>query len=429
MSILGAMYTGTSGLGAEGEALSIVGDNVSNSNTVGFKESRAVFENVLGGAIGGQEPGGGVRLARTQQLFGQGSLLNTGQPTDLALSGDGFFVVNGTVDGVQGNFYTRAGQTTIRQDGTLVNPDGLPLQGYQALSGGQFSSAVSNVQVPTGQLPANATTKMSMQANLDATATTPTAPWDPQNPAATSNFSTSMQMYDSLGNAHSVQVYFRNTGANTWDYHVLGNGGEIQGGTQGQNYEFATGSLSFNTSGALQSNTLTSGGTVSFNGAKPNQAISFSFGSPISGGGTGLDGITQFGSSSGVSAQNQDGYASGALSSIKIDGDGTVQGIYTNGQTLPVARLAVAKFRSNDGLGRAGHNLWIQTPASGDPAIGAAGTGGRASVVAGSLEQSNVDITQQFVDLISHQRAFEANSKTITTADQMLQTVENLKSP
>jgi len=224
-----------------------------------------------------------------------------------------------------------------------------------------------------------------------------------------------------------VQVYFRKTAANTWDYHALANGGEVQGGTPNQNFEYATGTLAFNTSGALQSNTLTSGGTVSFVGAKANQAFQFSFGSPTSTGGTGLDGITQFGSPSGVTAQSQDGYASGALSSVKVDGDGTVQGVYTNGQTLPIAKLAIAKFRANDGLGRAGHNLWVQTVDSGDPAIGSAGTGGRASVVSGSLEQSNVDITQQFVDLISHQRAFEANSKTITTADQMLQTVENLK--
>jgi flagellar hook protein FlgE len=268
---------------------------------------------------------------------------------------------------------------------------------------------------------------MTVQANLDSGSTTPTLPWDPQNPAATSNFSTSMEVYDSLGNAHSVDVYMRETGANTWDYHVLANGGEVKGGTPGQNFEFAAGTLSYNSSGALQTNTLNSGGTVSFNGATPNQAITMNFGTPISTGGTGTDGITQYGSPSNVTAQSQDGYSSGSITSIKVDSDGTVNGVYTNGQTLAIAQLAIAKFNDNDGLGQAGNGLWTQTRDSGNPAIGAAGAGGRASVVAGALEQSNVDISTQFVDLIAHQRAFEADSKTITTADQMLQDVMQLK--
>ena len=182
-----------------------------------------------------------------------------------------------------------------------------------------------------------------------------------------------MEVYDSLGKAHNVQVYFRDEGNNQYSYHMLANGGEVQGGVQGQNVEIATGTMTFNTDGSLQSNNLTNGGTVSFNGATPNQAIACNFGTPTSAGGTGLDGITQFGSPSSVTAQSQDGYASGALSSVSVDGTGIVQGIYTNGQTLPIAQLAIAKFRSNDGLGRAGQNLWIQTPNSGDPAIGAAG--------------------------------------------------------
>lgn len=426
MSILRAMYSGTSGLSAEGEALGIVGDNVANSNTIGFKESRAIFEDVLGGAIGRTNEGGGVHMARAQQIFAQGSLLNTGQPTDLALSGDGFFVVHGVVDGITGDFYTRAGQMTLRQDGVLVNADGMAAQGYAAMQNGQFSAALSSIQLPTGQIQPKPSANLTVAANLDATSVAPQQAWNAQNPAATSNFSTSMQVYDSLGNPHSVSVYFRKTGANSWDYHVLGAGGEIQGGVQGQNYEFGSGSLTFTNTGALQQQTNV-GGTVSFVGAAPNQAFTFNFGTPTSSGGTGLDGITQFGSPSNVSAQKQDGYASGALAGVKVEADGTVRGLYTNGEQIAVAKLAVAKFRSNDGLARAGHNLWMQSRESGEPAVGAAGSGGRASVVSGALEQSNVDVATQFVDLISHQRAFQANSKTITTADEMLQEVVNLK--
>ncbi len=426
MSILGAMNAGTSGLNAEGEALGVVGDNVANTNTVGFKQSRSTFENVLGGAMGSNAAGGGVRMGRVQQIFAQGTMLNTGQPTDIALSGDGFFVVNGTVDGVVGNFYSRAGQMTLRNDGTLVNPQGLALQGYSALPGGGFASSLGDVKLPTGELSPRASTKMTVAANIDATSATPLLAWNAQSPSTTSNFSTSMKVYDSLGNAHNVDVYFRKTGANAWEYHALANGSEVNGGIPGQNFEFGSGTLSFTNTGALQAQT-NAGGTVSFNGAAPNQAIAFDFGTSIANGGTGLDGVTQFGSPSNVSAQKQDGYASGALSSVKIDGNGVVQGVYTNGQTLDVSKIAVAKFVSNDGLGKAGHNLWMQTRDSGEPAIGAAGAGGRGAVVSGALEQSNVDISQQFVDMIAHQRSFQANSKTITTADEMLQELVNLK--
>jgi flagellar hook protein FlgE len=427
MSLRNAMNAGVSGLSAEGRALGVVGDNVANVNTVGFKQSRAVFETVLGGAVGGPNAqGAGVRVARTQQIFAQGALLTTGQPTDLALSGDGFFVVRGTMDGVTGNFYTRAGQTTVSNDGTLVNPQGLALQGYAANGDGTFASSPGAIRVPTSGIPPQATSRLTVGANLDAGATTPTAPWDANNPAATSNFSTSMTVFDSQGTPHTMSVYFRRTGPNAWEYHALVNGAEVTGGTAGRNSEVATGTLTFSTSGALQAQASTSGGTVSFNGARPGQAIAFNFGSPAGSGGTGLDGVTQFGAASNVAAQSQDGYAAGSLSNLRVEGDGTVNGVYTNGQTVAVGRLAVARFRANEGLAGAGHSLWVATRDSGEAALGAAGSGGRASVVAGALEQSNVDVSQQFVDLISHQRAFQASSKTITTADQMLQELMNI---
>ena len=199
----------------------------------------------------------------------------------------------------------------------------------------------------------------------------------------------------------------------------------MKGGTPGQNFELGSGKVVFTSSGALQSVTPT-GGAITFNGAQA-QTIGLNLGTPIASGGTGLDGATQFGSPSAVSAQSQDGYGSGDLSGVKIGQDGTVSGLYSNGQTVAVGQLAVAKFRANDGLGRAGNNLWVATEKSGDPAMGGAGAGGRGATVSGSLEQSNVDIANEFVSLIAHQRAFQANSKTITTADQMLQELMQLK--
>src|SRR5579883_223353 len=329
MSILNAMYAGVSGLDAEGNALGVIGNNVANSNTVGFKQSRAVFENVMGSAIGDPNAiGSGVRMDRAQQLFAQGSMLNTGQPTDLAISGDGFFVVNGNVDGTSGNFFTRAGQTSLDKNGTLVNPDGLAFQGYKTLPSGQLSSQLGPITLQTAALSPKPTSAMHVTANLNANATPPAAAWDPQNPATTSNFSTTLDVYDSLGNSHQVGVYFVNTGSNTWDYHVVANGGEVQGGTPGQNDEFASGQLTFDASGALQSVTP-NGGQVTFNGAQ-QQTIALDIGTSIASGGTGLDGVTQFGSPSDVSSQSQDGYASGDLSGVKIGQDGTVSGVYTN---------------------------------------------------------------------------------------------------
>ena len=429
MSILRAMYAGVSGLTAETGALGVVGDNVANTNTVGFKESRAIFSDVLGSAVGGHESGSGVRMARTQQIFAQGALVNTGQATDVALSGDGFLVVSGVVDGSKGNFYTRAGQLTLKNDGSLVNTDGLVVQGYASdpATPGKFTTALGGIKLPSAPIPPKPTTEMKVAANLDASATAPTLPWDPASPGATSNFATSMTVYDSLGNGHALDVYFRQTAPGAWDYHVLAKGSEVAGGPPTGSVEVGGGTLAFNTAGALAAAAPTGAGTVNFNGATAAQPLKLNFGTPLSAGGTGVDGLTQYSSPSSVGAQSQDGYASGALSGVKIDGDGTVNGVYTNGQTIAAGQLAIAKFQSNDGLGRAGHNLWVATRDSGDAALGGVGTGGRGALVSGTLEQSNVDVTQQFVELISHQRAFQANSKTITTADQMLQELMNIK--
>jgi flagellar hook protein FlgE len=423
------MFSGVSGLSAESDALDVIGNNLANTNTIGFKESRAIFENVLGAAFGSEGAiGGGVRMTTAQQEFSEGSIESTGNATDVALSGDGFFVVNGSLSGVNGTFYTRAGEATLSNTGVLENPDGLAFEGYASLGSSGFSSVLGPITVNTAALAPKTTTTLTVTANLDSSATQPALPFDATNPSATSNFSTSMQVYDSLGDPHTMTVYFSKTGTGAWQYDVCANGSEMTGGTAGTADDIATGTLTFNANGSLQSNAVTAGGTVSFSdGAAANQPLTFNFGSPTASGGTGLDGITQYGSASAVSAQSQDGYASGALSSLTIDNTGVVSGIYTNGQTIAIAELAVAKFQNNNGLGQAGQNCWTATPDSGSAAVGTAGTGGRASIVSQSLESSNVDIAEQFTELIAHQRGFEANAKTITTADQMLQDVLAMK--
>jgi len=429
--VLRAMFSGVSGLRAEGEALGVVGDNIANVNTVGFKSQRAVFQDVLGHSIlagtSSALPGSGVRMGDVQQLFTQGSITNTGVSTDVALNGDGFLVMGGTVDGITGNFYTRAGQLTIDDDGFLVNQQGLNVQGYLANADGTLQASVADLKVPTSSLSPFATTDWQITANLDPRA--PVLTFDVTQPSKTSNFSTSISVFDSLGTARTLDVYFNNAGGNLYNYTVVAHGADIQGGTPGVDQIIgAPGSLQFTSDGAL-SNANTPALSLNFaGGATAAQAIDLDFGPDIvNDTGTGLAGTTQFASDSAVSSQSQDGFASGEFSGLAINGTGLVQGLYTNGQKIAIGQLAVAKFRSNDGLGRAGQNLWIETRDSGTAALGGASTGGRASVSAGALESSNVDLGEEFVGLIQHQRSFSANSKTITTADEMLQELINIK--
>lgn len=428
--VLRAMFTGVSGLRAEGEAIGVVGDNIANVNTVGYKRQRVVFQDVLGHSIlagtASALPGSGVRMTDVQQMHEQGSLANTGVSTDIALNGDGFLVVNGTMDGITGNFYTRAGQTTIDKDGFLVNAANLKVQGYAANPDLTLQASISSLRVPTSSLSPRATTALEITANLNASATPPVLPFDILNPSSTANHSTSMTVFDSLGASRTLDVYFVNTAPGAWDYHVVADGTDLASGVTA---EVGSGTLTFDANGALSDFQETTPMAIDFaNGAATGQAITIDFGDDIlNDGASGLGGTTQFSAPNSTSAQSQDGYASGEFSGVSIDGTGIVQGLYTNGQKIAIGQLAVAKFRSNDGLGRAGNGLWIETRDSGTAALGAASSGGRASVSAGALEQSNVDLAEEFVGLIQHQRSFSANSRTITTADEMLQELISIK--
>jgi flagellar hook protein FlgE len=426
MSIFTSLYTGASGLEAHGDAISVVGDDIANASTVGFKNERANFSNVIGGAtLAGQNVGDGVRMSSTQTMFGQGSLETTGRNLDVAISGNGFFVVKGNYDGQQGAYYSRDGQFSLDDSGTLVNTEGMKVQGYTIDATGKMSTTPSDLVIGGASSP-NPTTESTMSVNLDASSTTPVAAWNPATPAATSNYSTSTTVYDSLGAAHRVDVYFRQNATGQWDYHAMVDGGDLTGGTPGTPTEIASGNMTFNTDGSLQSvNALTS--SANFLNAAPGQAITFNFGDPIAAGGTGLAGTTQYASASTVNATSQDGYAAGSLSNVTVGSDGTITGTFSNGESRSIARLALATFASTDGLQRQGDQLFSQTQTSGQALVDAAGVGGRGSTTSGALEQSNVDLSSELVTLIAYQRAFSANSKTVQTADQMLQEIDNLK--
>jgi flagellar hook protein FlgE len=433
MSIVNMMSTGTSGIAAEGQALSVAGDNIANVNTIGFKAQRAIFGDMLGRMGGvGSAAGAGVRALGVQNLFTQGALSSTGVSTDLAIEGDGFFVMKGVAGGVDGQYYSRAGQFRFDKDGYFTNPSGLQVQGYKSLPDGRIDTNLTSLQVAQTTIPPKPTGKVTIVGNLDSNATQPAA-FDPANAGTTSNFSTTVTVYDSLGKAHALNVYFSKGAApGQWDYNATVDGGDVSGGTAGTPTLVGSGSLTYNTSGALDTQTVTTPIALNFTGAAPNQRVDLNFGAPITPGagqkaGTGLDGMSSFAVGSSINTQAQDGTSVGELQGVEIDSQGTMRGLYSNGQKLDIGVLALAKFPSNDGLSRLGNGVWSATSRSGEAAIGLPKTGGRGMLNAGSLEQSNVDLAQQFVDLIGHQRAFQANSKTITTADDMLQEIVNLK--
>jgi flagellar hook protein FlgE len=427
MSLLTALSAGTTGLETSSLELSVVGDNISNANTIGFKSGRAAFEDALTQTVvgGTGEIGLGSRLQSVQKILTQGALNSTGNATDLALQGNGFFVVSGNHNGQTANFFTRAGQFTVDKDGYLVNLGGLRVQGFPADPTGAVTAQPGDLLVGTASAQPRASGDVTVKANLQSDAALVPA-WDPANPSTTSNFSTSLTVYDSLGSAHGVQVFFRKTAPGAWEWHAMSDGAGLTGGTAGTLAEIGSGTLGFDTQGRLSAVTQAS----SFNplGAVQAQPLNFNFGDPVGvGGGTGLLGITQFASQSATTFIGQDGFSSGQLASIRIDATGNINGVFTNGQTRVLGAVAVAGFSGPDRMERVGGNLYQQTQASGQPVIGAPGAGGRAAIISGSLEQSNVDLAEQFVRLIAAQRAFQANSKTITTADQLLSELIALK--
>ena len=426
MSILTSLYTGLSGLTAHGEAIGVVGDNIANTSTIGFRGARASFHDVLGDtAPNGQRMGAGVRMAGTQTNLRQGSLLQTGGGLDLAIRGDGFFMVNGSHNGVNGSFYTRDGRFGLDKDGYVVSSTGMRLQGYSIDTAGTVSAGVGDVRLG-GQVAPVATTEVDMSVNLDPTS--PAMPaWDPTDPGATSNYSTSVTVYDSLGGAHRVDVYFCSNGAGSWDWHAMADGGELTGGTAGTPVEIASGTVSFTTDGKLDTETV-GASSVDFLDATPGQAITFDFGDSITtDGGTGMEGATQYAGESSVNAIAQDGIGAGELVDIVVDEQGTVSGVFSNGQSRDLAKLAMASFQSEGGLQRAGDQLFMETNQSGQPLVGFVGSGGRGGLSAGMLESSNVDIGNELVTMIAFQRAFQANARTVSTADEMMAEISNLK--
>tara|TARA_B100000686_G_scaffold327635_1_gene386733 strand:+ start:72 stop:1340 length:1269 start_codon:yes stop_codon:yes gene_type:complete len=412
MSLMKSIRIGMSGLDANSRALGVVGDNIANANTAGFKASRANFADVLAGT----QLGSGVQIGSYQQNFAQGDMEMTGNALDLAISGPGFLMVKGEVGGQEGTFYTRAGQFMLDADGYVTSPGGLRLQGYGTNEKGDVNmGALGDLQLGNMKQPAKSTESIDIDLNLSATETPITDPFDPANPTETSHHSTSVTIYDSVGRPIDAEVYYTMTAPGEWSYNVLVDGESLDGGTAGTAQAITSGTLSFDTDGNLTTHTP---GATTFNpiNATQPQTLAFDF-----------EGSTQVAGDSSLRALSQDGYAPGELRDIEINDRGEIIGIFSNGENQTVGRVAMTDFQAPEGLNRLGGNLWGATAQSGEALVGAPGTGKMGGLVSGAIEGSNVDMSYEFVKMIAFQRGFQASSKSITTGDQLLNEVINLK--
>lgn len=426
MSILSSFNIGVTGLNAAGQAMGVVGDNIANAGTHGFKSSRAEFQDMLANSLkgidGGDQMGSGTKLAHITSQFTQGTVARTQNITDLAINGNGFFVV----DAPFGKGYTRDGSFHFDKEGFMINGDGYKVQGFQPDEKGNITNKQGSIKLGNTNIAATPTSELKMSLNLDSRDSAKV--FDPKNPDKTSNFNTSVTVYDSVGTARLITLYFnKSADGSNWDYHAMVDGADAANGVPGQMQEMANGKLKFNQKGLLEEETP---GLNSFNfnkGAQPNQQIALNFGASIKEGGTGLDAATQFGSKASVARHSQDGASAATLASMSFNDDGVLTAVYDNGVQRELGQVAVAKFENNEGLFKTGKNLFKETRKSGQAALGKPGADGRGEVLAKSIEQSNVDIAQEFIGLMAAQRNFQANTRTITTSDQMLQEVLNIK--
>ncbi len=430
---------GISGLNAASRNLEVIGNNIANANTVGAKVSRAEFADVYASASADQwnsQPGMGVRLTGVTQQFTQGSIRSTENPMDVAINGRGFFRVS--QPDTREPAYTRNGQFQLDENGFIVTSDRLRLQGYRIDAGtGMATGVPGDIQLPAQGIAPRVTSTGGLQMNLDGRTVAPTAatPAFSMTDAKSYTASTSMAVYDQQGNEQVLSLYFRRTAAdNQWEVYASLNGQAVPaagGGAQppaGQLTFMPDGTLDTANSGSLTGGVLSAGDltlNLPFSSATLPVPPSGSLTSaPVS---LSFAGTTQFGRAFGVTEATQNGYAAGQLTGFGIADDGTVQARYSNGKTLGVAQIALADFRNQQGLSPIGGNLWRETPASGQATMSAPGTANLGLLEGGALEESNVDLTQQLVDMITAQRAYQANAQTIKTQDQMLSTLVNLR--
>ncbi|WP_063550624.1 flagellar hook protein FlgE [Burkholderia territorii] len=408
---------GLSGLAGASNALDVIGNNIANANTVGFKSSTAQFSDMYANSVAtsvNTQIGIGTSLASVQQQFGQGTINTTTSSLDVAINGNGFFQMSN--NGV--TTYSRDGTFQRDKNGFIVDSQGRNLMGYAANAGGVVNTAQTvPLQAPTTNIAPTATTKITGQFNLNSQDTVPTKTPFSATDTTTYNYSTSIQVYDSLGGSQAVNMYFVKSAAGTWEAYA-----GVQGGATTD-----LGTVTFNSSGAIQSTTT---GTP----ATPTASLGqFQFTVPNTDGSAtpqqltlDLTGTTQYGGKDGVNNLAQDGYSSGTLTTFSIGADGKLTGNYSNGQTAVLGQIVLANFNNPNGLVNLGGNQYAESSASGVPQISAPGSTNHGSLQGSALENSNVDLTSQLVNLITAQRNYQANAQTIKTQQTVDQTLINL---
>jgi flagellar hook protein FlgE len=412
--MIGSLFAGMVGLNVNSTSMTVLGDNIANVNTTAFKSNRSSFANILASSLAGSvssDVGRGVQFQGTTPMWTQGTIENTNNPTDMAINGSGFFVVQ---DGGGANYYTRAGEFYFDRDGNLVNLGGLFVQGYEVTGtnpdGTLILGAVTNINTSDqGSSPPSATDTLSVDVNLDA------------DTAVLGTYATTTTVYDTLGNGIPLTLTFTKTAANTWtavpsvpDTVALP-----------ADVSMTNGNLTFDAFGNLNAgagmpqitiNNLISGANALSIDWEVYDATLASNGS-----------LTQYSSPSTTTYQNQNGYPSGTLRTVDVNEEGVVTGSYSNGQLTPLFQMVMADFPSYYGLTKMGKNLYSESLESGTALFGTPQSGRLGSISTSAIEMSNVDLAAEFVKMITTQRAFQANSRVITTSDEILNELINLK--
>ena len=459
MGIYNALFTGASGLTAFGNAVSVVGDNIANVNSLGFKSQTVNFADVFGQTVGvtksniANQVGNGVTIGSITRNEAQGSVQSTSTATDMAINGQGLFVLKDPNSG--STVYSRAGAFLKDSASNLVNAQGYQVQGWALDSSGNATGSLGSINLGNLAASAQATSNVTVGVNLDSTATIiPTATsFSPTN-ATTYNYKADSTVYDSLGGAHTMSYYFVNRGTTggtaggptVWDWYATVPSGDLAGGTgttptivgsstgstgtspsitagaQSLTFDSASGALTIEKSPNL---------TVNWANAAPG-SISTNFGNATTTDaqgitGTGTNGTVQMAGAFATRSMAADGYTSGFLSSLETDSTGRITGVFTNGQRRPLYQMAMANFPNPGVMSNIGNNMMAQTNASGTPVIDKPGNAGMGTIQPNALEQSNVDLANEFTKLITIQHGYEANSKTVLTTDQMLSTLMAIK--
>ena len=414
---MGAFSIALTGLSAATTALNVVGNNLANLNTVGFKDVSTQFTDLVAQAIGQgtSQVGEGVSAPITERQFIQGSIQLTSGAFDAAIQGNGFFVVQNSAGTTE---YTRAGNFQLAADGTLQTATGEDVQGWSATGGVLTTTGpTGNIVVPSNALitPVPSTQfTLNMNLNSDGVVGDPT----------TGSFSVPMQVIDSLGSAHTLTVDFTKTGPNAWSYNITIPGADLSSGTAGTPSSVAQGNLTFNAQGQLTAPAPPAPVAVAVTGLADGAAdLNLNWNLYNA---DGSSTVTQYSSASALSGSSQDGVAAAQLTQVGLDTNGQIIAHYSNGSQLVVAQVALAGISNPETLVSVGNNNFLTSGETATPVVGTAGTGDRGSIQGGALEASTVDIAKEFTNLIVYQRAYQANSRVISTTDQIVQDLISL---